>query len=74
MKIYGCQEISDLPSRWGQVIQYPTDNPTFHSEIFSYRDTVDNLAYHAFSCDREGIVLGDLSQGNCSNGSPGFKP
>jgi ureidoglycolate lyase len=40
LKIYRCQEISDLPSRWGQVIQYPTDKATFHSEIFSYWDAV----------------------------------
>jgi ureidoglycolate lyase len=42
-KIYHCQKISDFPAGWGQVIQYPTNEATFHSDIFSYWDGMASL-------------------------------
>lgn len=38
-----CKDKINLPSDWGQVIQYPSNVPTFHSEFFSYWDRVGSL-------------------------------
>jgi hypothetical protein len=40
---YYCQEISNFPAGWGQVIQWSAGEPTFHSDILSYWDEIGSL-------------------------------
>jgi hypothetical protein len=37
---YPCANLSSLPSEFGQAVHYPSKEPTFKSEIFSYWDGI----------------------------------
>jgi len=37
---YPCANLSSLPSEFGQAVHYPSKEPIFKSEIFSYWDGI----------------------------------
>jgi len=43
-KVYCCRKTSDLPPEWGQVIESPAGEATFHTDILSYWDGIASLA------------------------------